>query len=160
MTIRQTTLAAALALVEDFMPRLSVLLVLFFLAAPADPVSAATSGVPKLDVSQSCDGLQTTVATAKIVPTSVACRTKKKRMIDSWKNGRISIYGSLGQGIAPAPSYVEILTCLEMAEDARAIENPGDIPARTGGGTRSAASSAPISVRSPNARVGGVSDLR
>jgi len=127
------------------MQRLSALLVLFGLATTAYPVSAATGSVPNLDVSQSCWGARSYSGRDKDL-TYKRCMQDEKaahdRLVEKWSHfNPMDRHDCVGQGSSSVPSYVEILTCLEMGEYVRAFDNPGDSAARTQGSVPPAAPS-------------------
>lgn len=131
------------------MQKLSALLVLFWLAATACPVAAATDGVPKLDVNQSCWWARSFAGRGKdLIPNALGisykdltfqrCVQDEKaahaQLAEKWSHFNLADRRDcLGQGRSPVPSYVEILTCLQMAEYVRAFDNPGDGAAHTQG---------------------------
>ena len=124
------------------MQKLSTLRVVFWLAATACPVSAATDGVPKLDVSQSCQAARSFAGSGKdLIPTALGisykdltfqrCVQDEKaahaQLVARWSHFNLADRRDcLGQGRSPVPSYVEILTCLQMAEYVRAFDIPGN----------------------------------
>ena len=124
------------------MQKLSALLVLFWLAATACPVSAATGGVPKLDISQSCWAARSFAGRGKDLRykdlTFQRCVQDEKaahaQLAEKWSHFNLTDRRDcLGQGRSPVPSYVEILTCLQMAEYVRAFDNSSDGAAHTQG---------------------------
>jgi hypothetical protein len=90
---------------------------------------AAGDKVPKLDVAESCREAQA-IAGADKELTYQGCmhdeRTAEARLVQRWtKFKAVDRQNCLTQGRAPLPSYVEILTCLEMYDDASTLYRAG-----------------------------------
>jgi hypothetical protein len=94
--------------------------------------SAAGEKLPKLDVAQSCREAQA-IAGEDANLTYKGCMHDEKnaeaRLQQRWmKFKAVDRQNCLAQGMAPLPSYVEILTCLEMYDDASALYRAGSGP--------------------------------
>ncbi len=90
---------------------------------------AAGDKVPKLDVAQSCREAQA-IAGEDNNLTYKGCmhdeRNAEAQLARSWtKFKAVDRQNCLGQAIAPLPSYVEILTCLEMYDEASTLYRAG-----------------------------------
>lgn len=102
-------------------------------AALSAPASAAGAKLPKLDVAQSCREAQSIAGEDKNL-TYKGCMHDEKnaeaQLQQKWtKFKAVDRQNCLAQGMAPLPSYVEILTCLEMYDDASALYRAGNEPA-------------------------------
>jgi len=90
--------------------------------------SAKPDGVPRFDVSRSCEdarafvGNDQNLAYKGCMKDENDARAELARKWAHFKPGDRK--DCVAQGIAPVPSYVEILTCLEMSEEAEALYNP------------------------------------
>jgi hypothetical protein len=102
---------------------MSSLLALALAASPAIPVA---DGAPTFDITSICKA-----ATPDSAASTQACIDDEQKARDTLKDqwskyaARDRAQCSQTAGMAGMPSYVEILTCLEMAKDAR--ELPADI---------------------------------
>lgn len=99
------------------------------------PAFAATNSVPKLDVAQSCREAQA-IAGEDNGLTYKGCMQDEtdaqKQLAQKWSKFKAEDRRNcLGQGVAPLPSYVEILTCLEMYDQASTLYRPADQPSAT-----------------------------
>ncbi len=92
--------------------------------------SAAGDKVPKLDVAESCREAQAIAGEDKNL-TYKGCmhdeRNAEAQLVQRWtKFKAVDRQNCLAQGIAPLPSYVEILTCLEMYDEASVLYRAGN----------------------------------
>jgi hypothetical protein len=98
------------------------------LLALPDLASAKPDGVPRFDVARSCNEAQAYTGDDKnlayrgCMKDENEARAELARKWAHFKPGDRK--DCVAQGIAPVPSYVEILTCLEMSEEAEALFNP------------------------------------
>jgi hypothetical protein len=127
-----------------------------FLALAA---SAHADAVPRLNVQQSCREAQAVSVEGERhqsnenpAATYDACMQDESQAHDQlaqrWSKFKpASRQSCVAQGIRPSPSYVEILTCLEMNEDTglppRNMMTPGADPGAALGGTRPAGPPSP-----------------
>jgi hypothetical protein len=103
---------------------------LFWIAllVPPDLASAKPDGVPRFDVARSCEearafvGNDQNLAYKGCMKDENDARAELARKWAHFKPGDRK--DCVAQGKAPAPSYVEILTCLEMSEEAEALYKP------------------------------------
>ncbi|MGC2221219.1 MAG: hypothetical protein WA624_02060 [Methylocella sp.] len=103
---------------------------LFWIALLVLPnlASAKPDGVPRFDVARSCEearafvGNDQNLAYKGCMKDENDARAELARKWAHFKPGDRK--DCVAQGIAPVPSYVEILTCLEMSEEAEALYNP------------------------------------
>lgn len=90
--------------------------------------SAKPDGVPRFDVARSCEearayaGNDKNLAYRGCMKDESDARAELARKWAHFKPGDRE--DCVAQGAAPAPSYVEILTCLEMSEEAEALYKP------------------------------------
>jgi hypothetical protein len=90
---------------------------------------AAGDKVPKLDVAESCREAQAIAGEDKNL-TYKGCMHDEKnaqaQLVQRWtKFKAVDRQNCLAQGVAPLPSYVEILTCLEMYDEASVLYRAG-----------------------------------
>lgn len=88
--------------------------------------------VPKLDVAQSCREAQAIAGEDKDL-TYKGCMHDEKnaeaQLAQRWRKFKATDrQNCLAQGMAPLPSYVEILTCLEMYDEASTLYRAGGGP--------------------------------
>ncbi len=105
------------------MKRLCALLASVSLFAIFAGVEAATSGVPKLDVEQSCREAQEFGGYDNNKLAYKGCMQDEndayKQLQQNWSRFKPENRSTcLAQGLSPMPSYVEILTCIEMYDSA------------------------------------------
>lgn len=121
-----------------------------FLALP-DWAMAKPDPVPVFDVEQSCREARAFAGDDKTLAYQGCMKDEKDaraELVRKWVNFHSEDRRDcVAQGAAPMPSYVEILTCLEMSDQARALYNP-DGSARAKPGSASQGLSAP-SVAAP-----------
>lgn len=91
--------------------------------------SAAGDKVPKLDVAESCREAQAIAGEDKNL-TYKGCmhdeRNAEAQLVQRWTRFKaVDRQNCLAQGKAPLPSYVEILTCLEMYDEASMLYRAG-----------------------------------
>ncbi len=102
-------------------PALALVLPGFVLPVSADPV-------PKLDVARSCREAQAFGGEANKLAYKGCMQDENDALAQLQRNW--SRYkpenrsNCIAQGISPMPSYVEILTCIEMYDDASAFNRP------------------------------------
>jgi hypothetical protein len=92
-------------------------------------LAAASDKVPKLDVAQSCREAQAIAGEDKNL-TYQGCMhdetNAEAQLAKKWSKFKaVDRQNCLAQGVAPLPSYVEILTCLEMYDDASMLYRAG-----------------------------------
>jgi hypothetical protein len=97
--------------------------------ALAATAAAAGDKVPKLDVAESCREAQAIAGEDKNL-TYKGCmhdeRNAEAQLAQRWTRFKpVDRQNCLAQGIAPLPSYVEILTCLEMYDEASLLYRAG-----------------------------------
>ncbi|MGA2638543.1 hypothetical protein [Methylocella sp.] len=97
----------------------SAWLLLFAVISGAQAVGA---GVPKLDVEQSCREAQTFSGTDNKLAYKGCMQDENdalKQLQQNWSRFKPENRSTcLAQGLSPMPSYVEILTCIEMYDSA------------------------------------------
>jgi hypothetical protein len=98
------------------------------LLALPDLASAKPDGVPHFDVSRSCKEAQAYTGDDKnlayrgCMKDENDARAELARKWAHFKPGDRK--DCVAQGAAPVPSYVELLTCLEMSDEAEALYKP------------------------------------
>ena len=98
------------------------------LLALPDPASAQPDGVPRFDVARSCEDARAYVGDDKnlayrgCMKDENEARAELARKWAHFKPGDRK--DCVEQGAAPVPSYVELLTCLEMSDEAEALYKP------------------------------------
>jgi hypothetical protein len=97
-------------------------LAMITLVASISAAAAVDSGVPKLDVQQSCREAQTFSGTDNKLAYKGCMQDENdalKRLQQNWSHYKPENRSTcLSQGHTPMPSYVEILTCIEMYDSA------------------------------------------
>jgi len=98
--------------------------------AVSAPASALGEKLPKLDVARSCREAQSVAGGEDKDLTYKGCmhdeRNAEAQLQRRWSKFKaVDRRNCLTQGIAPLPSYVEILTCLEMYDDASTLFRAG-----------------------------------
>lgn len=133
------------------MQGLAVALIWFALLSMAPAASALTDGVPKLDVAQSCREAQAIGGDDKNLAYKGCMQDEKdahEQLVQKWSRFKIeNRRNCIAQGASPMPSYVEILTCLEMYDGASMLNKPVAAPPRAPAGD-AAPAGAPASVPS------------
>jgi hypothetical protein len=98
-----------------------------FLALP-DPASAKPDGVPRFDVARSCQEARAYVGDDKNLAYRGCMKDEndaRAELARKWAHFNPGDRKDcVAQGAAPVPSYVELLTCLEMSEEADALYKP------------------------------------
>jgi hypothetical protein len=114
---------------EVLMLRLSAAPIWLALFALASPVSALTESVPKLDVAQSCHAAQAFSGEDNNLAYKGCMQDEQdalKQLRQKWSSFKAEDRQTcLAQGLSPMPSYVEILTCIEMYDSASILYKPG-----------------------------------
>ena len=93
-----------------------------------DLAAAKPDGVPRFDVARTCEDAQAftgndrNLAYQGCMKDENEARAELARKWAHFKPGDRK--DCVAQGIAPVPSYVEILTCLEMSEEAEDLYKP------------------------------------
>jgi hypothetical protein len=125
------------------------------LLALPDLASAKPDRVPRFDVARSCQearaysGDDKNLAYQSCMKDESDARAELARKWAHFKPGDRE--DCVAQGAAPVPSYVEILTCLEMSEEADALYNPdgtlreGAVQEKSSQGQAAPSSAAPSS---------------
>ncbi|MGH6801116.1 MAG: hypothetical protein ACRECZ_06850 [Methylocella sp.] len=104
-----------------------------------DLASAKPDGVPRFDVAGSCEkarafaGADKNLAYRGCIKDENDARAELARKWTHFKPGDRK--DCVAQGAAPVPSYVELLTCLEMSEEAEALYKPDGTPREKPRGT-------------------------
>ncbi|MFZ0494812.1 MAG: hypothetical protein WBG11_00815 [Methylocella sp.] len=98
------------------------------LLALPDLASAKPDGVPRFDVARSCKDAQAYVGDDKNLAYRGCMKDEndaRAKLVQKWTRFKPGDRKDcVAQGAAPVPSYVEILTCLEMSDEAEALYNP------------------------------------
>jgi hypothetical protein len=115
---------------EARMRNLSVAMLALAGCSLAVPVSAGIERVPKLNVAQSCREAQEIAGEDKNL-TYKGCMqdemAAQKQLAAKWSRFKAEDRRNCVEGgAAPLPSYVEILTCLEMYDQASTLYRPAD----------------------------------
>ncbi|MGH6853207.1 MAG: hypothetical protein ACREDJ_08460, partial [Methylocella sp.] len=128
-----------------------------------DLASAKPDEVPRFDVARSCQearaytGDDKNLAYRGCMKDENEARAELARKWARFKPGDRK--DCVAQGAAPAPSYVEILTCLEMSDEAEALYNPDgtlrDKPQGAAAQGKSGQDQAPPSGAAPAPESGG-----
>lgn len=119
------------------------------------PAAAVTEGVPKLDVAQSCREAQAIGGDDKNLAYKGCMQDENdahEQLKKQWSHFKAADRRDcVAQGVAPMPSYVEILTCLEMYDGASAFHRPTGEGLRTppAGSAPMAASPSPLPSGAP-----------
>jgi hypothetical protein len=117
------------------MRNLSVALLAFASGSLALPVAAGVDRIPNLNVAQSCRAAQEIAGEDKNL-TYKGCMqdemAAQKQLAAKWSRFKAEDRRNcVEQGVAPLPSYVELLTCLEMYDQASALYRPTEKDAPT-----------------------------
>jgi hypothetical protein len=97
-----------------------------------DLAAAKPDGVPRFDVARTCEDAQAftgndrNLAYRGCMKDENEARAELTRKWAHFKPGDRK--DCVAQGAAPVPSYVEILTCLEMSDEAEALYKPDGTP--------------------------------
>ena len=97
-----------------------------------DLAAAKPDGVPRFDVARTCEDAQAftgndrNLAYRGCMKDENDARAELARKWAHFKPGDRK--DCVAQGAAPVPSYVEILTCLEMSDEAEALYKPDGTP--------------------------------
>jgi hypothetical protein len=115
-----------------------------FLALLA-PAAARTDGVPTLNFEQSCREAQALGGDDRNLAYRGCMQDEKdarEQLAQKWSHFKPGDRRDcVAQGADPVPSYVEILTCLEMYDGASAFHRPSSDDSRARGGSAPAAAS-------------------
>jgi uncharacterized protein YecT (DUF1311 family) len=110
------------------MKRLLAAPVWFSLFALLSPASALTDSVPKLDVAKSCHEAQAFADEGTNLAYKGCMQDEQdalKQLQQKWSSFKAEDRRTcIAQGISPMPSYVEILTCIEMYDSASIMYKP------------------------------------
>jgi hypothetical protein len=143
---------------EICMTRLCASLALFSLFGLVSQAEAVSGGVPKLNVEQSCREAQAFGGGDNKLAYKGCMQDENDAFSQLQKNW--SRYkpenrsNCLAQGISPMPSYVEILTCIEMYDSAGLLNKPiATSPQLNGAAPALAPASANPSAPSPGSGV-------
>jgi len=89
---------------------------------------ARQSGVPSFDVASTCKGARAYATIDREVAYKGCMKDEndaREQLLKKWSSFRPADRGDcVTQGAAPMPSYVELLTCLEMSAEAGALYKP------------------------------------
>jgi hypothetical protein len=98
------------------------------LLALPDLASAKPDGVPRFDVARSCKDAQAYVGDDKNLAYRGCMKDEndaRAQLVQKWTHFKPGDRKDcVAQGAAPVPSYVELLTCLEMSDEAEALYKP------------------------------------
>jgi hypothetical protein len=98
------------------------------LLALPDLASAQPDGVPRFDVARSCKDAQAYVGDDKNLAYRGCMKDEndaRAQLVQKWTHFKPGDRKDcVAQGAAPVPSYVELLTCLEMSDEAEALYKP------------------------------------
>ncbi len=98
------------------------------LLALPDLASAKPDGVPRFDVARSCKEAQAYTGDDRNLTYRSCMKDESDALAELTRKWVQFKYGNrkdcVAAGAAPVPSYVELLTCLEMSEQAEALYNP------------------------------------
>jgi hypothetical protein len=101
------------------------------------PASALTDGVPKLDFKKSCREAQAIGGDDKNLAYRGCIQDENdahEQLARKWTHFKLEDRRDcIAQGASPMPSYVEILTCLEMYDQASTLNNALAAPPRAMG---------------------------
>jgi hypothetical protein len=90
--------------------------------------SAKPDGVPRLDVARSCEAARAYTGNDKNLAYGGCMKDEndaRAELARKWAHfAPLDRKDCVAQGAAPVPSYVEILTCLEMSDEAKALYKP------------------------------------
>src|SRR6202035_3934465 len=112
---------------ESRMQNFAAGLIWIALLALPDLASAKTDGPPSFDVARSCKEAQVyandkNLAYRSCMKDENEARAELARKWAHFKPGDRK--DCVAQGAAPVPSYVEVLTCLEMSDEAESLYKP------------------------------------
>ncbi|MGH6838784.1 MAG: hypothetical protein ACREDT_08280 [Methylocella sp.] len=97
------------------------------LVAP-DLAAAKPDGVPRFDVARTCEDARAFVGNDQNLAYKGCMKDEndaRAKLAQKWAHFKPGDRKDcVAQGAAPVPSYVEILTCLEMSDEAEALYNP------------------------------------
>lgn len=126
------------------MNRLCAPLAVLTLLAAVCQAEAVGGGVPKLDVQQSCKEAQEFGGDDNRLAYKGCMQDENdafKQLQQNWTRFKPENRSNcLAQGISPMPSYVEILTCIEMYDSAGMLNKPGGSGSQLNGAVPSGAS--------------------
>jgi hypothetical protein len=98
------------------------------LLALPDLASAKPDGVPRFDVVRSCNEAQAYTGDDKSLAYRGCMKDEndaRAQLVQKWTHFKPGDRKDcVAQGAAPVPSYVELLTCLEMSDEAEALYKP------------------------------------
>jgi hypothetical protein len=125
------------------MKRVYAPLAFLFLVAIASQAEAVGAGVPKLNVEESCREAQEFGGDDNKLAFKGCMQDENdafKQLELNWSRFKPENRSNcLAQGISPMPSYVEILTCIEMYDSAGMLNKPGSSGSQLNGATPPAA---------------------
>ena len=119
--------------------------------------SAKPDGVPRFDVARSCQEARAYTGNDKDLAYRGCMKDEndaRAQLVQKWTHFKLGDRSDcVAQGAAPVPSYVELLTCLEMSDEAEALYRPdgtrrdkphgGAVPGETGQVQAAPSSAAP-----------------
>jgi hypothetical protein len=92
---------------------------------------AVQGSVPRFNIESTCRAAQPFVGANKKIALSGCLKDEadaRDQLAQKWTSFRPQDRTDcVSQGAAPLPSYVELLTCLEMSADAEALNSPGGV---------------------------------
>jgi hypothetical protein len=110
------------------MQRVIARLIWIALLAPPGSASAKPDEVPHFDVAPSCLEARAYTGDDKNLAFRGCMKDEndaRAELARKWTHFKLGYRKDcVAQGAAPLPSYVELLTCLEMSEQAEALYNP------------------------------------
>ncbi|MGQ0445799.1 MAG: hypothetical protein ACT4O2_11925 [Beijerinckiaceae bacterium] len=114
------------------MQSIFALLIWIALLVLPDLAAAKPDGVPRFDVARTCGAAQALTGTDRNLAYRGCMKDENEARAElarKWAHFRPGDRKDcVAQGAAPVPSYVEILTCLEMSEEAEARYKPDGTP--------------------------------
>jgi hypothetical protein len=97
-----------------------------------DLAAAKPDGVPRFDVARSCEDARPFIGNDQKLAYKGCMKDEndaRAKLAQKWAHFKPGDRKDcVAQGAAPVPSYVEILTCLEMSDEAEALYKPDGTP--------------------------------
>jgi hypothetical protein len=138
------------------------------LLLPSCSALAMQGSVPRFNIESTCRAARAFAGADKTIAYNGCLKDEadaREQLAHKWTSFRLQDRTDcVSQGAEPLPSYVELLTCLEMSADAEALNSPGgmrgykargpaeqNLPIRENGVTPPANASAPAPKSGPSA---------
>jgi hypothetical protein len=113
------------------MRQIPAVIVLIIVFVPPYLAAATINEVPRFDVANTCREARAYAGNDKEVAFRGCMKDEndaREQLVQKWTHFKAADRSDcIAQGAAPMPSYVEILTCLEMSEEAAALNKPGRV---------------------------------